>query len=35
MEERSGQNGPYQVILYTEEAQHFLIDNMDAILDQQ
>lgn len=35
MEERSGQNGPYQVILYTEEAQHFLIDNIDAILEWQ
>lgn len=35
MEERSGQNGPYQVILYTEAAQHFLIDNIDAILEWQ
>lgn len=35
LEERTGQRGTYQVILYTEEAQHFLIDNIDAILEQQ
>lgn len=35
LEERTGQYGTYQVVLYTEEAQHFLIDNIDAILEQQ
>lgn len=33
LEERNGLSGPYQVIVYTEKAQHFLLDHMDAILE--
>ena len=32
-EERVGQNGPYTVVLYSPGAQHFLLDNIDAILE--
>ena len=31
-EERTGPRGPYRVTLYTLDAQHFIIDNLDAIL---
>lgn len=31
-EQRLGQNGPYTAVVYTLEAQHFIIDNMDAII---
>ncbi len=31
-EERSGKRGAYTVTLYGPEAQHFLLDNLDAIL---
>ena len=30
-EERTGPRGPYRVTLYTIDAQHFIIDNLDAI----
>ncbi len=29
---RMGQSGPYQVVLYDEGAQHFIVDNVDAIV---
>ena len=32
VEERTGRNGPYQVVVYNSAAQHFIIDNLDAIL---
>ena len=32
VEERMGNNGPYQVVVYNNDAQHFIIDNLDAIL---
>jgi len=31
-EERQGQYGSYKVILYNTDAQHFIIDNIDAVL---
>lgn len=31
VEERTGSNGPYQVVVYNSEAQHFIVDNLDAI----
>lgn len=34
-EERIGYKGPYEVILYTEPAQRFLIDNLDAIIEYE
>ena len=27
-----GQYGSYQVVLYSEDAQHFIVDNVDAIV---
>lgn len=33
MEQRDGQYGPYYVVLYNESAQHFIIDNLTAIID--
>lgn len=32
-EERSGMYGPYTVVLYTAEAQGFILDHLDAIID--
>ena len=32
VEERTSSNGPYQVVVYNNAAQHFIIDNLDAIL---
>lgn len=32
VEERMGNNGPYQVVVYNNDAQHFIMDNLDAIL---
>lgn len=32
MEERVGSNGPYQAIVYDQNAQQFIVDNLDAIL---
>ena len=32
-EERVSPNGPYTVVLYSPGAQHFLLDNIDAILE--
>ena len=32
VEERASSNGPYQVVVYNNAAQHFIIDNLDAIL---
>ncbi len=32
-EERVGQNGPYTGVFYDETAQHFIMDNLDAILE--
>lgn len=33
LEERQGQYGSYCVILYNSDAQHFIIDNIDAVLE--
>ena len=30
--ERIGRDGTYQVVTYNEEAQHFILDHLDAIL---
>lgn len=32
VEERTSRRGPYQVVVYNSEAQHFILDNLDAIL---
>lgn len=32
-ESRMGQYGPYQVIVYNKNAQQFILDNLDAIID--
>lgn len=32
IEDRIGNKGPYQVIVYNSQAQHFIVDNLDAIL---
>ena len=32
VESRIGQSGPYQVVLYSAEAQRFIVDNVDAII---
>ena len=32
VEKRTGKSGPYQVVVYNTAAQHFIIDNLDAIL---
>ena len=32
VESRIGQSGPYQVVLYSAEAQRFIMDNVDAIM---
>lgn len=34
-EERTGTQGTYQVVLYNVQAQHFIIDNLDAIIDAE
>lgn len=31
IEEREGSRGPYQVVVYDLEAQHFILDNLDAV----
>ena len=33
LETRTGQNGPYVIVLYTLDAQHFILDNLDAVID--
>ena len=32
VENRIGQSGPYQVVLYSAEAQRFIVDNVDGII---
>ena len=32
VDNRMGQYGSYQVVLYSEDAQHFIVDNVDAIV---
>ena len=32
VEDRVGQYGPYQVVLYNRDAQRFIVDNVDAIM---
>lgn len=32
MEERVGSSGPYQAVVYDQNAQQFIVDNLDAIL---
>ena len=32
LEERSGMYGPYTAVLYNESAQHFIIDNLPAVI---
>ncbi len=34
-EERNGMYGPYEVVLYGCDAQHFIVDNLDGILQSQ
>lgn len=31
VEERTGKNGPYQVVVYSEAAQRFVVDNLEVI----
>ena len=33
LEARNGPNGPYFVVVYSLAAQHFILDNLDAIID--
>lgn len=33
VDNRTSINGPYSVVVYNREAQHFIIDNLDAALD--
>lgn len=33
VEERMGQQGVYRVVVYNEEAQHFILDNFEGILE--
>ena len=33
VDNRTSLNGPYSVVVYDREAQHFIIDNLDAALD--
>ncbi len=33
MEKRQGQHGEYYAVLYNEDAQHFIVDNFEGILD--
>lgn len=33
LETRTGHNGPYFVVVYTLTAQHFILDNLDAIIE--
>ena len=35
LEARNGPNGPYFVVVYSLAAQHFILDNVDAIADYQ
>ena len=35
LEARNGPNGPYFVVVYNLAAQHFILDNVDAIADYQ
>lgn len=32
IEERIGQSGPYQAVVYDTAAQHFIVDNLDAVI---
>ena len=33
VEERMGQQGRYRVVVYNEDAQHFILDNLDGVLE--
>lgn len=33
IEEREGSKGTYQVVVYNLEAQHFILDNLDAVIE--
>lgn len=35
VENRIGAKGEYQVVLYDEQAQHFILDNLDAIIEAE
>lgn len=35
VQEREGANGKYNVVVYDEDAQHFILDNIDAIIDAE
>lgn len=35
LESRTGLSGPYFVVVYSIEAQHFILDNLDAICDHE
>ena len=32
LEARTGRDGPYFAVLYTSAAQHFILDNLDAVI---
>ena len=34
LEQRDGQYGVYYVVLYNESAQHFIVDNLSAVIDR-
>ena len=35
IENRNGSKGPYQVVVYNLKAQHFIIDNLDAVIEAE
>jgi hypothetical protein len=35
IENRNGSKGPYQVVVYNLNAQHFIIDNLDAVIEAE
>ena len=35
IENRTGSKGPYQVMVYNLKAQHFIIDNLDAVIEAE
>ncbi len=35
VEKRNGSNGPYEVVVYNLVAQHFIIDNLDAVIETE
>lgn len=35
IEDRDGNKGPYQVVVYNLNAQHFIVDNLDALIESE